>query len=101
MKKIKINPNNFFRVLASTDRSQVAEMVLKKGQSTGGPNNNHLESDQWLFIISGKGEITIEGKIINTQKNDLILIEAGENHEVKNIGNNPLKTFSIYAPSAY
>ena len=49
MKKIDIKPKHFFNVLESTSRSQVAEMVLGPKEATGGPDNKHPESDQWLY----------------------------------------------------
>lgn len=101
MKKIKLDPKNFFEVLESTERSQVAEMVLSAGQSTGGPNNKHPDSDQWLYVIEGKGKAIIEDRTVKFSSGDLVLIEAGENHEVKNTGRVDLKTFNIYTPKAY
>ena len=101
MKKIEVEPKSFFRVLESTERSQVAEMVLSAGQSTGGPNNLHPESDQWLYVVSGQGKAIVEGKAVMIKNGALLLIEAGETHEIINEGNEPLKTFSIYAPPAY
>ena len=101
MKKLIINPESFFRVLEGTSRSQVAEMVLSKGQSTGGPGNNHPDSDQWLYVVSGKGEAVIDGEKVKFKKGDLLLIEAGENHEIINTDDKPLKTFNIYTPPEY
>ncbi|MFB6182074.1 MAG: cupin domain-containing protein [Candidatus Magasanikbacteria bacterium] len=101
MRKIDLNPKNFFQVLEQTERSQVAEMVLSPGQSTGGPNNQHPDSDQWLYVMEGEGEAVIDGEAVKFSKEDLLLIEAGENHEIRNTGEVDLETFNIYAPKAY
>jgi len=101
MKKIEIRPKSFFTVLEGTSRSQVAEMVLSVGQSTGGSDNVHAESDQWLYVVSGQGKAIIEGKTVKIKSGNLLLIEAGETHEIINEGEKPLKTFNIYAPPAY
>lgn len=101
MKKIAINPKSFFKVLEGTKRSQVAEMVLAPKGGTGGPNNRHDNSDQWLYVVSGSGEAKVEGKSIKIKEGDLILIEAGEAHEILNEADVPLKTFSIYTPPDY
>lgn len=101
MKKITVKPKSFFKVLEGTERSQVAEMVLEKGEKTGGPTNKHPESDQWLYVTSGKGKAIVEEKETEIKTGDLVLIEAGETHEIKNVGDKPLKTFNIYAPKAY
>lgn len=101
MKKISIKPESYFRVLEGTSRSQVAEMVLAPGQSTGGSDNMHPESDQWLYVVSGEGEARVENKSIKIKAGDLLLIEKGETHEIVNDGVKPLKTFNIYAPLEY
>lgn len=87
--------------MKSTKRSQVAEMVLPPGQSAGGSANKHANSDQWMYIVSGSGKAVIESKEIKMKAGDLLLIEAGEAHEIINTGSNPLKTFNIYAPPEY
>lgn len=101
MKKITINPKSFFKVLAGTSRSQVAEMVLSPSQSTGGPDNLHSDSDQWLYVVSGSGVATVEDKKVDIKKGDLLLIEKQETHKITNSGDKPLKTFNIYAPPEY
>lgn len=90
-----------FRVLSTTERSQVARMVLKPGESTGGPENRHRGSDQWLYVVAGRGEATVAGKKVNLESGTLLLIEAGEAHEIRNVGSGSLKTWNMYAPSAY
>jgi mannose-6-phosphate isomerase-like protein (cupin superfamily) len=101
MKKLPITPGPGFRVLSGTDRSQVATMVIPPGASTGGPNNRHSSSDQWLYVLSGHGEATVNGKEIRFQPGTLLLIESGETHEIRNPGDEPLETLNIYAPPAY
>ena len=101
MKKIQIKSTSFFKILETTKRSQVAEMTLDPGRSTGGPNNKHKNSDQWMYIISGKGKAIIDINEVKIKTGDLLLIEAGENHEIINEGKEPLKTFNIYSPPEY
>ncbi len=76
-------------------------MVLATGISTGGPDNRHAESDQWLYVISGEGSAVVEGAEHALDAGSLLLIEAGESHEIKSGGDRPLETFSIYAPRVY
>ncbi len=91
----------FFNVIAETSRSQVAAMTLTKGQTTGGPNNKHKSSDQWLYVISGTGEAVVAGESVQLSPGSLLLIEAGETHEISNSGDEPLQTVNIYAPPEY
>jgi mannose-6-phosphate isomerase-like protein (cupin superfamily) len=90
-----------FRLLAGTDRSQAATMVLSPGQSTGGPDNRHPRSDQWLFVILGRGKVLVEDEERDLEEGSLLLIEAGEAHEIINGGDRPLETLSFYAPPVY
>ena len=76
-------------------------MVLPPGGSTGGPSNRHANSDQWLYVVSGEGEAIIDGERHKLPAGTLLLIEAGEAHEILNPGAEPLTTFNIYAPPEY
>ncbi|WP_114575694.1 cupin domain-containing protein [Saliphagus sp. LR7] len=91
----------FFTVVAGTERSDAATMILESGQSTGGPSNRHPDSDQWLYVKAGTGEVTLEGETHEIGPGDLLLIEAGETHEIANGGEDDLETVSVYAPAEY
>ena len=91
----------FFEVVAGTDRSQGASMVLGPGQSTGGPTNRHVDSDQWLYVVAGEGVAIIEGEEYALAAGDLVLIELGETHEIRNPGDEDLVTVNVYATPEY
>lgn len=76
-------------------------MVLRPGQSTGGDDNVHPDSDQWLYVVSGSGVAVVDGRRVGLDAGTLLLIEAGETHEIRNQGTEPLVTVNVYAPSAY
>lgn len=76
-------------------------MVIPVGGKEGGADNNHRGADQWLFIVSGKGSATIEGKRIALETSSLVLIERGQSHEIRNIGSTELVTLNFYVPPAY
>jgi mannose-6-phosphate isomerase-like protein (cupin superfamily) len=101
MRRLQITFHEDFDVLATTSRSQAAVMVLAPGESTGGPDNQHPNSDQWLYVVSGEGRAIIDGKPLDLQAGTLLLIEAGETHEISNSGDKPLETINIYAPPEY
>lgn len=90
-----------WRVLGGTKRSQAAIMVLAPGGSEGGPDNKHEDSDQWLYVISGKGKAVVERKEQEIIAGSVLLIEAGERHEIRNTGAEPLQTINFYAPPEY
>lgn len=102
MKAVRVaGATGFFRVVAGTPRSQAATMVLEPGQATGGDDNVHLGSDQWLYVIAGRGQATVNGRRVRIETGDLLLIEAGERHEIRNTGRESLVTVNIYTPPAY
>lgn len=43
----------------------------------------------------------VEGRRVELTAGALLLIEAGETHEIVNQGPEPLVTVNVYAPSAY
>ena len=91
----------FFEVLGGTGRSQAATMVLDSGGSVGGPENRHPDSDQWLYVVSGRGRARVEGREVSLEPGSLLLIEAGEGHEISASREGPLETVNVYAPPAY
>ncbi len=100
MKVFEIDPEQGFKLLAGTVRSQAATMVLAAGKKTGGPQNTH-GGDQWLFVLEGAGQATVGGETAGIRAGSLVLIAAGEPHEISNRGNGPLKTLSFYAPPEF
>src|SRR5688500_4868758 len=92
---------NGFRILVGNQRSQAAQMTLAPGESEGGSDNRHVGADQWLFVIAGTGEATVNRHKYALKEGSLLLIEHGDRHEIRNSGTTPLKTLSIYVPPAY
>jgi len=90
-----------FRVALTGDKAQAAVMTLLPGEATGGDDNVHEGSDQWLFVVSGSGEAVVAGERQALAPHSLLLIEAGEPHEVRNTGEAPLETLNFYTPPEY
>lgn len=90
-----------FDVLATTKRSQAATMVLEPGESTGGPDNAHEDADQWLYVIGGEAEVEIDGEDVEVKPGELLLIPAGETHEVRSVGEEPLRTLNVYSAPTF
>jgi mannose-6-phosphate isomerase-like protein (cupin superfamily) len=90
-----------FDVVLENDRAQAATMTLGPGDATGGPENAHADSDQWLYVVDGAGEATVEGDRLELTGGDLLLIERGETHEIRNSGSEPLETLNLYVPPEY
>jgi mannose-6-phosphate isomerase-like protein (cupin superfamily) len=92
---------NGFSVALRNSRAQAATMVLGPGDREGGPENRHRGSDQWLYVLAGRGTAVITGKRHSLRPGTLILIERQQTHEIRNTGSTPLKTLNLYVPPAY
>ncbi len=101
MKSFRVELEQEWNVLGGTERSQAAEMVISPGEKEGGPDNRHEGSDQWLYVISGGGLAIVGRREIELHAGMLLLIEAGETHEIRNTGQEPLRTLNVYAPPVY
>ncbi len=101
VKREQLKLKSEFAVVLGNKRSQAAEMVLAPGASEGGPDNRHRGADQWLFVVSGRGRATINGRSYPLREHALLLIERGDRHEIKNTGRQPLVTLNFYVPPAY
>jgi mannose-6-phosphate isomerase-like protein (cupin superfamily) len=101
MKRKSLRFGEGFRIVFGTRHAQAAEMTLAAGDSEGGPNNRHRGSDQWLYIVSGTGVAVVNKKRYPLRTGTLLLIEHGDTHEIRNTGEEPLRTLNLYVPPAY
>ena len=96
-----------FDLLVATKGAQAAKMTLRRGATSDDePSNEHPACEQWLFVISGKGEAVIgkrSGSLrrVALTENSLLLIEKGELHQIKNTSRRSLVTINFYVPPAY
>ena len=101
MKRKQVRMGKGFRVALGNQRSQAAEMVLPPGDKEGGAKNRHHGADQWLFVVSGTGKATVNGKRYGLKAGTLLLIERNDKHEILNTGRTNLCTLNVYVPPAY
>lgn len=92
---------NGFHVVLGDQHSQAAQMVLAPGASEGGPDNRHRGADQWLYVVSGKGSATVNGRRLVLREGTLLLIQRGDKHKIRNTGRVALCTLNVYVPPAY
>jgi mannose-6-phosphate isomerase-like protein (cupin superfamily) len=90
-----------FRLSVSNAKSQAAVMVLAAGGKEGGRDNLHRGADQWLYVVEGSGIAVINGHKSRLKAGTIVLIEAGDHHEIRNTGRSLLKTVNVYVPPAY
>ena len=94
--------NNFRTALWTGEHLQVTLMNIPVGESIG--LEVHPNVDQFIKIEQGMGLVQMGNskEKLNfqrrVQKDFAIVIPAGKWHNVTNIGNEPIKLYSIYAP---
>jgi mannose-6-phosphate isomerase-like protein (cupin superfamily) len=101
MKKIQLRFRKAWHMVGKTRRSQAAEMVIAPWDVEGGRGNRHNDSDQWLLVVAGTGSACLEGRRMSLKPGTLLLIEKGEEHEIRNTGDVPLWTLNFFGPPAY
>ena len=57
--------------------------------------------NEHLFVVGGTGIAKIKGQRYALKPGTLLLIEHGDQHEIRNTGRAPLKTLNLYSPPAY
>ena len=101
MNRIQLRFPKGFKVVAGNARAQAATMVIAPGDREGGADNRHRGADQWLYVVEGTGGATVRGKRHALRPGTLLLIAAGDTHEIRASGNGPLRTLNLYVPPAY
>lgn len=87
----------FVRVLGTTERCQAVQIVLQPGSSTGQTDGSY-GGDEWIFVLEGRGAVIVAGRRHPIEAGIALLIEAGEEHELENRGDVPLRTMHVLAP---
>lgn len=59
-------------------------------------HTNTVEHEQ--FILNGRAEVSIDGKVFEVEKNDVVFIPKGVPHNYKTIGDEPF-TFLCLVPN--
>lgn len=101
MKSKQLRFGKGFRVMLGNRRSQAAQMVINPGGAEGGPGNRHRGADQWLYVVAGRGIALVGRRKVILREGMLLLIEHGDQHEIRNNGRTPLRTLNFYMPPAY
>jgi mannose-6-phosphate isomerase-like protein (cupin superfamily) len=88
--------SDFRRVLYTGKRLQLVLMSLKPGEEIG--EEVHAEEDQFLRVEKGEGEVSIDGKAARLGADMAVVVPAGARHNVRNVGREPLRLYTIYGP---
>lgn len=87
---------NFRRVVFTGPNSQLVVMSIPPDGEVG--EETHHYTEQTLFFLSGTGEGTLDDKKFPIGPGDAVVVTAGTKHNFRNIGTEPLKIYTVYAP---
>ncbi|HEX6970735.1 MAG TPA: cupin domain-containing protein [Limnochordia bacterium] len=93
--------SSLWQILHTTDRSQIAVMVLAPGEASSAAMNVHPGEDQLLFVTEGRLDAEIGAERTVVRAGQLALVPAGTPHRFVNRGDAPARTLNIYTPPAY
>ena len=90
--------NKFFqKEVYYDDNCQIVMMNIEVGDDIG--EETH-DADQTTFFVSGEGQAVVDGHKSKCGVNHLIVIPKGAKHNIINVGQEPLKLYTVYSPPA-
>lgn len=89
--------NNFRQVLYTAKHCQLVLMTIPVGGEIGA--EIHDENDQFFRFETGVGKVVIDDNEYAVKDGDAIIVPAGAEHNVINIGDEPLRLYTIYSPA--
>jgi oxalate decarboxylase/phosphoglucose isomerase-like protein (cupin superfamily) len=101
------NERRQFAPIVHTRQAQAAMMTLSPGgASDDRASNEHPLSEQWVFVLAGRGAAIGNSRAGRSQRlalrpGTLLLIKRGEPHRIVNVGKSLLRTINVYVPPAY
>lgn len=91
-----IENHNFRKVLFTGQKSQLVVMDIPPGEEVGLETHEHVE--QTLFFLAGTCKCILNGEEHITSAGDVVVVTPGTQHNFVNIGEEPLKIYTVYAP---
>lgn len=88
--------NDFRRVLYTGEHLQLVLMSLAPGEEIG--EETHEDRDQFFRFEEGEGVVVIDGVENKVEDDFAVIVPAGARHNVRNIGSQPLRLYTIYGP---
>ncbi|MFN2459173.1 MAG: cupin domain-containing protein [Candidatus Velthaea sp.] len=90
-----------FAVLQTTETAQTAVMDLKPGDDSGEFGNEHPQSEQILFVVSGELLAEIGEERRRLFQGDVVVVPRNTAHRFTNVGDTEARTLNVYVPPAY
>lgn len=95
IEKETLENGNFRKVLFTAKHMQLVVMSIPVGGDIG--METHHDVDQFIRVESGKAKSILNGVERELEDDFSVIIPAGTEHNIVNIGDEDLKLYSIYA----
>lgn len=99
IKKLTKENKEFRQILQTGEHSQLVLMSIAPGKEIG--EEVHEGIDQMIFIVDGEAEVVVGDDRFGVEDGDMVFVAAGKKHNVKNIDDEDLKLYTVYAPPAH
>jgi mannose-6-phosphate isomerase-like protein (cupin superfamily) len=96
IEELTLQNTNFRQVLYTGKHAQLVVMCLQVGEDIG--SEVHETVDQFFRIESGSAKVVMNGEEAFVGDGDAFIVPAGTTHNVVNVGQSPLKLYTIYSP---
>ncbi|MCX6786488.1 MAG: cupin domain-containing protein [Candidatus Kaiserbacteria bacterium] len=90
------NNTDYRRVVYTGAHSQLVLMSIAVGGEIG--MEVHQNVDQFFRFEVGQGKVIIDGVEHEIKDGDAVIVPAGAQHNVVNVGSGPLKLYTLYSP---
>lgn len=86
-----------FDMLIRSPRAQVVLASLPPGQTAYRQHSVNRASDQIVYVIEGEASASTDGTARSLHEGNILLIKAGQQHQVTNVGSSRLLYLNIIA----
>jgi mannose-6-phosphate isomerase-like protein (cupin superfamily) len=91
--------DNFRKVLFTSRHLQLVLMTLQPGDEIG--LETHKDHDQFIRVEAGEGKAIIDNDEFFLRDGSAVVIPAGNEHNIINIGTESLKLYTLYSPAEH
>lgn len=90
--------DNYRWVTLTTSQAQFAVMSLQPGEETGAEVH---KATQFVRIEFGQAKVVLDGECSLLDEEGAVWVPPGTVHNIINVGDKPLKLYTIYAPPVH
>ena len=96
IERATLDNDAYRKVLFTTDTLQLAIMTLMPGELI--PEEEHTGGSQFIRVEQGRASISVNGQVFDLEDGGSIIIPPGARHQVRQIGESPLRIYTLYSP---